>query len=232
MKSLLLFEPRYFVYDFLFFLFPLHTRLRLFDGTITPTVLYACTSWTLTNDLLTILQRTQRRMLRLILGAPRRTTQPPQQQDGTSQQETIEPWTTFIQRTTRIAEATMSRHNIAPWTTTYYKRKWRWAMRLATLPDDRWGKLITDWKPLTTEPRPAYRRQGRPHKRDGAMISTTFLPNYRMATTLHHEDSLPSHPQHFCNSRRTSSSTTLLRLSVDKAEVKGMNIPERCSVMQ
>ena len=44
----------------------------MFHGTVTPTVLYACTSWTLTEELENRLRRTQRQMLRMILGAPRR----------------------------------------------------------------------------------------------------------------------------------------------------------------
>ena len=54
--------------------YPLKSRLRLFDGTITPTIMYGCTSWTLTKDLELLIQRTQRRMLRLIIGTPRRRT--------------------------------------------------------------------------------------------------------------------------------------------------------------
>jgi hypothetical protein len=54
--------------------YPLTSRLRLLDGTVTPTVLYGCTSWTLTQDMMTKLQRAQRRMLRLVIGTPRRHT--------------------------------------------------------------------------------------------------------------------------------------------------------------
>ena len=149
--------------------YSLKTRLRLFNGPITPTVLYACTSWTLTNDLATTLLRTQRRMLRLMIGTPRRRTQPPQQDDNLnhvskssssasnddiesnpsttldlsqlvhdSQEDNLEPWVTYIQRATRIAEATMTRHSVTDWTTTYYQRKWRWGQRIANLPTDRW----------------------------------------------------------------------------------------------
>ena len=162
--------------------YPLRTRLRLFDGTITPTVLYACTSWTLTDDLATTLQRTQRRMLRLIVGTPRRNHQPsrctneqatmhPSATTGTHElladtnKDDLEPWVDFIKRATHIAEATISKQNISQWTTAYLRRKWRWAQRLTTVPDNRWCRLITKWKPTTTEHRPVYRRQGRPRKR-------------------------------------------------------------------
>ena len=47
-------------------------RLRLFHGTITPTILYGCSSWTLTGELENRLRRTQRQMLRMIINPPRR----------------------------------------------------------------------------------------------------------------------------------------------------------------
>jgi len=48
--------------------YPLNRRLRLFDGTITPSVLYGRAAWTLTKDMVTKLQRTQRRFLRIVIG--------------------------------------------------------------------------------------------------------------------------------------------------------------------
>ena len=155
--------------------YPLKARLRLFNGTITPTVLYACTSWTLTDDLATTLHRTQRRMLRLIVGTPRRTSQPSHPNDDSNHNHSpngtthnnngLEPWCDFIQRATHVADAIMSKHNITSWTITYIHRKWKWAQRLAGLPDNRWCRLVTRWTPNTTEQRPAYRKQGRPRKR-------------------------------------------------------------------
>ena len=50
----------------------LNGRLRLFHGTVTPTVLYGSSSWTLTTELQNIIRRTQRQMLRIILGSPHR----------------------------------------------------------------------------------------------------------------------------------------------------------------
>ena len=49
-------------------------RLRLFHGTVTPTILYGCEAWTLTTDLANRLRRTQRQMLRMIVRVPRRTS--------------------------------------------------------------------------------------------------------------------------------------------------------------
>jgi hypothetical protein len=54
--------------------YPLTDRLRLFHGTVTPTILYGCEAWTMTGELENRLRRTQRQMLRMILHAPRRLT--------------------------------------------------------------------------------------------------------------------------------------------------------------
>ena len=48
-------------------------RLRLFHGTVTPTVLYGCEAWTTTTELENRLKRVQRQMLRMILHTPRRS---------------------------------------------------------------------------------------------------------------------------------------------------------------
>ena len=57
--------------------YSLSDRLRLFHGTITPTMLYAAETWTLTAELENRLRRTQRQMLRMILHAPRRKQNTP-----------------------------------------------------------------------------------------------------------------------------------------------------------
>ena len=52
--------------------YSLRGRLRLFHGTITPTVLYGSVSWTLTQELSNRFRQAQRQMLRMIVGTPRR----------------------------------------------------------------------------------------------------------------------------------------------------------------
>ena len=52
----------------------LQSRIRLFDSTITPTILYGCASWTTTKATTVKLRTAQRRMLRLIIGSTRRRT--------------------------------------------------------------------------------------------------------------------------------------------------------------
>ena len=52
--------------------YSLKGRLRLFEGTVTPTILYGTASWALTVELENRLRRTQRQMLRMIMSSPRR----------------------------------------------------------------------------------------------------------------------------------------------------------------
>ena len=54
--------------------YPLNACVRPFNTTITPTVLYGSSSWTMTKTLTAKLQRAQRRMMRLIVGTPRKRT--------------------------------------------------------------------------------------------------------------------------------------------------------------
>ena len=52
--------------------YPLKDRLRLFNATVTPTVLYGCGCWAMTDARERKLRTTQRRMLRWIVGIGRR----------------------------------------------------------------------------------------------------------------------------------------------------------------
>ena len=141
--------------------YPLNSRLRLFDATISPTMLYGCVSWTTTKDLPTQLLRTQRRMLRLIINTPRRRTT---NSNDNNVPET-EAWPDYIRRTTAIASRMISNLRIETWDTTYWRRKWRWASRIASQPKDRWSRLACTWKPDLDNRRRAYRQVDRPRKR-------------------------------------------------------------------
>ena len=112
----------------------LRDRLRLFNTTITPTILYGCQAWTLTKTMAVSLQRLQRRMLRLIIGTPRRRFPSLDQHDD---HHHVEPWFDFLKRATVIAYTTIRKFSLEDWTTTYFKRKWRWAARIAQQPTER-----------------------------------------------------------------------------------------------
>jgi len=70
--------------------YSLHDRLRLFDSVVSPTVLYASCTWTLTRRLENLVTRTQRRMLRMILGAGRRRANTDVAQPAAAQETTYE----------------------------------------------------------------------------------------------------------------------------------------------
>jgi len=140
----------------------LHSRIHLFDATITPTILYGCVSWTTTMSLNTKLQRTQRRMLRLIIGTARRQHTSPTQM---TTEATLEAWPDYIKRATTLADAQLRKLHIESWPNTYLKRKWRWASRIAKQPTTRWTRLAANWKPQLDHKRSTTRRQARPYKR-------------------------------------------------------------------
>jgi hypothetical protein len=52
--------------------YSINNRIRLFQGTITPTMLHGCETWTVTQELENRIRRTQRQMLRMIIRTPRR----------------------------------------------------------------------------------------------------------------------------------------------------------------
>ena len=175
--------------------YPLHSRLRLFSGAVTPTVMHGCTSWTLTKDLLLTLRRAQRRMLRLIVNTPRRreSTQQKSAADDDAQSNPartdadtsditidagrefelddveddtgLEPWEEFIRRATHAATDLAARFHVDEWTTVYYRRKWRWAQRVATHSHLRWTRLAAAWEPEVHDNRTAQRRHGGQRKR-------------------------------------------------------------------
>ena len=75
------------------------------------------------------------------------------------------PWTDYIKRATKQAEDHLRRLQIDSWPTTYLRRKWRWAARVATQTHDRWPQLAAKWRPQLDHRLRSSRRQARPHKR-------------------------------------------------------------------
>ena len=82
--------------------YSLSQRLRLFDMTVSATMLYGSAAWTLTTELEAQIRRTRRKMLRMILRYPRRVC------DRTRDGVILEPWVDWIQRTTHAAEERMT----------------------------------------------------------------------------------------------------------------------------
>ena len=135
--------------------YPLQSRIHLFNSTITPTILYGCASWTTTKATTDQLRTTQRRMLRLIVKTARRRL------DTTA----LETWPDYIRRATAKADDHLHKLQIEPWPTTYLRRKWRWAARVATQPRYQWTHLAAKWRPDLDHTRLPSRRQARPCKR-------------------------------------------------------------------
>ena len=112
--------------------YPFHSKARLFEAVVTPALLYGAASWTLTKEMETELVRTWRNMVRTMVGAKRLPD---------------ETWIEYIKRTTELAEEKMERLGYVNWTTSYRKKKFRFAGRAAQAQDNRWSKRLLDWKP-------------------------------------------------------------------------------------
>ena len=180
--------------------YPLRSRIHLFNSAITPTVLYGCASWTTTKTTASKLQTTQRRMLRLIVRtgrrrlstttstttAPTTTTTTTTTIDTTNDTSLLEPWVDYLKRATSQADNLLQKLHIDTWLTTYLRRKWRWAARVATQTHDQWPHLATNWRPELDHKLQTSRRQARPHKRwsdDFHAFLTTIDSNTSVQTT-------------------------------------------------
>ena len=58
-----------------------------------------------------------------------------------------EEWIEFMNRSTAIAIKRMIAAKIPCWMETFRKMKWRLAMRIASLPDERWTEKAAKWNP-------------------------------------------------------------------------------------
>jgi hypothetical protein len=132
--------------------YSLSGRLRLFDSTVSATMLYGCAVWNLTKDMQRRVQGTQRKMLRMIVGSGRRR----------EQNNEVESWVEWIKRTTHKAEELLKRHNLDDWITTYKRRKFMWARELATKGQCTWAFKALMWQPDECTHR---RKQARPRQR-------------------------------------------------------------------
>ena len=128
--------------------YPFAAKAKLFDAVVTPVMLYAAASWTLTKGMEDILIITQRRMLRQLLGFRRCPT---------------EEWVEYIKRTTAQAETRYKQCGYDDWVTQSRRKKWRFARRAAIADDGRWSRRLLEWRPhFRCQP---FRRVGRPNAR-------------------------------------------------------------------
>jgi hypothetical protein len=129
---------------------PLKLRLKLFHTVVTPSILYGCVSWVLTSVQESVLRRTQRKMVRAILGRRRLVVGP---------ENVLETWVEWMIRTTREACAQMADAGIPDWVDIYRERQTAWLHRLAKTDEHRWTVRALYWEP------PGCRRRGHPRTR-------------------------------------------------------------------
>ena len=71
----------------------------------------------------------------------------------------------FMERSTKEAEDHMKKMKTPCWIETHRRLKWRMAMRIASLPKERWTSKIIDWNPGLDIKIRANRSVGKPKKR-------------------------------------------------------------------
>ena len=163
--------------------YSLNDRLRLFASVITPTVLYGSECWTVTKMMESALKRTQRKMLRMVLGHGRRLIQAsivepdssgedvqsnasntvqPEDEPLEDPRDNLEPWVEWIKRVTHHVEERIKRLGIRSWTEEARLRKWKWARDLFVGGHaERWSTKALHWNPQVhfDRPKPAARRR-------------------------------------------------------------------------
>ena len=72
-----------------------------------------------------------------------------------------EGWVDYIKRSAEKVDSLAAQLRMESWVSTQRRRKWRFAGKLAQKEDQRWSKLILDWKPNLGHGR----SQGRPRTR-------------------------------------------------------------------
>lgn len=83
--------------------------MKLFDATVTATMLYGCAAWALTKDLESKIQRAQHKMLRMMIRSGRKVY------TENENEQSLEPWVDWIRRTKHKAETLMDQLGIRGW---------------------------------------------------------------------------------------------------------------------
>jgi hypothetical protein len=117
---------------------PLDLRLRLFDAVVTPTVLYGCASWVMTESRNKQLATVQKKMLRAILGRRRKVDQT----NGST-----ESWVDWIKRVTGEVKVLMATHSLQSWVDVRKIRAKAWLEKVRAMEEDRWAKRVLNWTP-------------------------------------------------------------------------------------
>ena len=153
--------------------YALKSRLRLFTATVTATALYGCESWTLKSEQQKRLRATQRKMLRMILGAKRRVldTSTASSEGGSSTSSknedgpNLEAWPEFLKRTTKMVSSQLQKVNLDDWVTLWRKKQWRWAGTVVQQCQHKWSYKAVLWHPQLDCAAGGVRSRARPRKR-------------------------------------------------------------------
>ena len=93
-----------------------------------------------------------------------------------------EDWIEHIKRSTREAEEQMKKANIPCWIETHRRLKWRMAMRIASLPKERWVRKAAEWNPGFSTKTKTCGAVGRPKRRWEDEINDFLKPEETEAT--------------------------------------------------
>ena len=153
--------------------YALKDRLKLFSAAVTATALYGCEAWTLKIDQQKRLRTTQRKMLRMILGARRRVLDTSvlsndacsSTSDETYEELNLEAWPDFLKRTTRMVESQLQGANLDEWVTLWRQIQWRWAGKVVQLDQHKWSYVAMLWQPMLDCTSGGVRAQARPRKK-------------------------------------------------------------------
>ena len=80
----------------------------------------------------------------------------------------LENWVDFVKRAASRVDALAEEMGMESWIATSRRRKWKLAGQLVRKSDDRWSKLLLDWKPCDGHGR----GRGRPRTRWSSSIET------------------------------------------------------------
>ena len=87
-----------------------------------------------------------------------------------------EDWIDYMKRSTDEAMESMKTAKLQCWIKTYRRMKWRLAMRLASLPEERWVMKSAGWNPELSTKYKTYRAVGSPKKRWDDEINDFLSP--------------------------------------------------------
>ena len=114
-----------------FFSVSFQKRFKLFDSTVTSSVMWCAESWTPRADELQRLKVAQRAMIRRIHGG-RRVPE--------------EPWLEWIRRVTPKALQIAKDAKVRDWVNMHFERKWNWAGHIARRPCIALTSKVSFWR--------------------------------------------------------------------------------------